>query len=571
MTQATINGNTYSDDGTSAKDMLHGGHRTWFLPMVGDVATVAGVVAGQAAQTAIDSAAATNAAGSIRGTSTTSLTVDAGTKTLATQAGKQFGGGDYVTISRTSAPATKMHGTVTSYSGTALVVEVAISFGSGTYTDWTIALSGPQGATGAIGTAGDIGYLAKTGAYTLTAADKAKIIDCSGAFTLSFQACETLGSSWAAWVKNSGEGNIVLDPYSSQTIDEAATYTLYPGVVALVQCDGSQLRTAAKTGQVFARLPIFSEATVGLEAASVLENIDGELVDTGLTGGTAIYVVYDQVEEVFIASIATGDKIATSPDGITWTLRTMPSSAQWYIVPGPGGWFAYTKGGTATAFSDNAGVSWTSRTAVPFMPQYAAILGGRILLVPGNSTTGAYTDDYGTSWSTVTLPNNNGPIGSVGGLFAMISTTQGVYHTSPTAGTGSWTSRSYPDAGISNFRTSSVSGNLIASISNSTLIAPLYQTTDGISWSEIGDFFGGALSIMGPINEVYVVFASVLGACASFHKPGVPTLRSSGWSGAGHANSAFDGASTHVYGGASSGLVMVIDETAYNKTGLFEV
>jgi len=58
MTQATINGNTYSDDGSAAKDMNNGGHRTHFLPLVNDVVTVAGQVAIDKATVAIDKATA---------------------------------------------------------------------------------------------------------------------------------------------------------------------------------------------------------------------------------------------------------------------------------------------------------------------------------------------------------------------------------------------------------------------------------------------------------------------------------------------------------------------------------
>jgi hypothetical protein len=36
MTQVTVNGNIYSDDGTASRDMRNGGHRTWLLPMVSD-------------------------------------------------------------------------------------------------------------------------------------------------------------------------------------------------------------------------------------------------------------------------------------------------------------------------------------------------------------------------------------------------------------------------------------------------------------------------------------------------------------------------------------------------------
>jgi hypothetical protein len=40
MTQVTVNGNTYSDDGTTSRDMQHGGHRQWLLPMISDLMVV---------------------------------------------------------------------------------------------------------------------------------------------------------------------------------------------------------------------------------------------------------------------------------------------------------------------------------------------------------------------------------------------------------------------------------------------------------------------------------------------------------------------------------------------------
>ena len=66
MTQAIINGNTYSDDGSAVKDMNNGGHRTHFLPLVNDVVTVAGQVAADKATVAADKATA--AAGSTNAT-----------------------------------------------------------------------------------------------------------------------------------------------------------------------------------------------------------------------------------------------------------------------------------------------------------------------------------------------------------------------------------------------------------------------------------------------------------------------------------------------------------------------
>ena len=83
------------------------------------------------------------------GTSTTSLAVGTGSKTLTTQSGKNWYVGQAVRISNTATPANYMDGQVTSYSGTSLVVSVGSVGGSGTFTAWTIgpAISGSSYAT----------------------------------------------------------------------------------------------------------------------------------------------------------------------------------------------------------------------------------------------------------------------------------------------------------------------------------------------------------------------------------------------------------------------------------------
>ena len=113
-------------------------------------ATAAANSATQAANSA--SAAATSAASAINSpgtsaTSTTSLSVSIGSKSLTVQTGKAFVVGQPVMIARTSAPSTTwMHGKITSYNSStgALVVNAELATGSGTFTDWTISLSGPS-------------------------------------------------------------------------------------------------------------------------------------------------------------------------------------------------------------------------------------------------------------------------------------------------------------------------------------------------------------------------------------------------------------------------------------------
>jgi hypothetical protein len=101
-----------------------------------------------AASAATASAAALTAinAPGTQGTSTTSLAVGTGAKTLTTQTGKAWVLGQWVIVANSAAAANWMLGYITAYnSGTgAMTVEVTSTGGSGTFTTWNIALSAPS-------------------------------------------------------------------------------------------------------------------------------------------------------------------------------------------------------------------------------------------------------------------------------------------------------------------------------------------------------------------------------------------------------------------------------------------
>ncbi len=102
--------------------------------------------------TGLDVIAAAAQAAALIGTSTTSLLIEVAEKTFTTQASKQFSAGMFVLAVSDANPANYMHGQVTSYSGTTLVVNVIDIGGSGTLADWTISVSGSRGAKGDTGT-----------------------------------------------------------------------------------------------------------------------------------------------------------------------------------------------------------------------------------------------------------------------------------------------------------------------------------------------------------------------------------------------------------------------------------
>ena len=82
--------------------------------------------------------------------------------------------------------------------------------------------------------------VARTSNTILDGSNRGNLIDItSGTFSQTFTAAATLGSGWFCYIRNSGTGDITLDPNSSETIDGLTTYIMYPGEVRLVQCTGT--------------------------------------------------------------------------------------------------------------------------------------------------------------------------------------------------------------------------------------------------------------------------------------------------------------------------------------------
>lgn len=180
--------------------------------------------------------------GAYSATSTTSLSIATGSKSLTIEAGKSFAIGQPVLIASTAAPANWMHGQVTAYdSGTgALTVTVGTISGSGTVAAWSVSVTAVVPAA-----APSLTQRTITSTDTLIASDQGKLINCSGTFTLSVTAAATLGNGWWCYVRNTGTGTVTLDPNGTETVDGVAT-----GPVAgtiLLACNGTSF-TAVKIG-----------------------------------------------------------------------------------------------------------------------------------------------------------------------------------------------------------------------------------------------------------------------------------------------------------------------------------
>lgn len=119
-----------------------------FGNQIGAVAANVYTNAAEAAAAAASAAASAQSAVLSPGTSatsTTSLTISTGSKTLTIQTGKQFAVGQFVLIAAAAAPQNYMQAQITSHdSGTGqLVVSVKSAGGGGTFASWSISITVP--------------------------------------------------------------------------------------------------------------------------------------------------------------------------------------------------------------------------------------------------------------------------------------------------------------------------------------------------------------------------------------------------------------------------------------------
>lgn len=186
---------------------------------------------------------------------------------------------------------------------------------------------------------------------------------------------------------------------------------------------------------------------------------------------------------VFVALLtASSSTCYSSPDGITWTARTLPSANAWSAIAVNGaGLFCIvgSTSGTSAATSPD-GITWTART-LPSTGTWISIAwnGTVFLAIPSNAAnTAAATSPDGITWTARTLPSSAAWswVAWNGTIFVATSTTTS-WGTSPDGIT--WTARTGPGSvGAGIFQVIAGGGTFVAVLSNT-----IYSSTDGITWT----------------------------------------------------------------------------------------
>ncbi len=194
-----------------------------------------------------------------------------------------------------------------------------------------------------------------------------------------------------------------------------------------------------------------------------------------------------------VSSSGTGNRVMTSPDGITWTARTSAANNSWTsVIHGNGLFVAVASSGTGNrVMTSSNGITWTARTSTAdnnwtsvtyanglFVAVATSGTGNRVMTSPDGITWTARTSAADNSWNSVTYGN---------GLFVAVSGT-GTGNRVMTSPDGiTWTAR---NAAVENTWRGLTYGNgLFVAVSQSgtgnrvMISGPLSSTWNGSSWS----------------------------------------------------------------------------------------
>ena len=197
--------------------------------------------------------------------------------------------------------------------------------------------------------------IAKSSTYTVVAADRSKVINCTSALTLNLTAAATLGDGFEFEVVFSAtSGTVTIDPNSTEQIDSATSVALQPGESCLVRCNGTAWQTIGRTSRAGI---LQGRHAMWLPASAWKSRVTNGAAD-GSVETTTNKINYDtkdfdQTTQEFIQAV-----IVPPP---SWNRLTISFRAYWTAAAGSG---AVVWGMQGVAISDDDVIDAAFGTAV---------------------------------------------------------------------------------------------------------------------------------------------------------------------------------------------------------------
>ncbi len=144
---------------------------------------------------------------------------------------------------------------------------------------------------------------------------------------------------------------------------------------------------------------MFCAISTGTAAATSPDGITWTPRTLPVTAGAWTSIAFGN--SLFCIVAGSAADAATSPDGITWTLRVLPSSAIWIPIVWNGSVFCCAAIGSTKAATSPDGITWTARTLPVSTDWYSLCWNGRTFCALGASSIYVTLSADGTTWSGV--------------------------------------------------------------------------------------------------------------------------------------------------------------------------
>jgi hypothetical protein len=171
----------------------------------------------------------------------------------------------------------------------------------------------------------------------------------------------------------------------------------------------------------------------------------------------------------------------SSPDGITWTTRTLPTSQTWLGVAFGNAKFVAVGGRGAAAAPSSDGITWAAATMPASTNWASCAYGNSIWVAVGATTVAASAPDPTGTWTARTLPTSQTwkDVAFGGGIFVAIGGTATAAASSTDGQT--WTARTMPAA--TTWGSVAYGNGVFVAINNAnTQVAA--TSPDGINWTQ---------------------------------------------------------------------------------------
>jgi hypothetical protein len=173
----------------------------------------------------------------------------------------------------------------------------------------------------------------------------------------------------------------------------------------------------------------------------------------------------------------------TSPDGVTWTQRALPSAGDWRSIIYANGQFVIVQYGSSEALTSPDGITWTVRTLPSVQNWISVTYGNGVYVAVAKNSNVVATSPDGITWTSHTMPSSTDWVSVAfgsdvnalpAGLFVAVAATGRVMATSTDGSTWTQTTVAY------NTTTVVYSNGMFMVLDGA---GNVYLSFDGVTWT----------------------------------------------------------------------------------------